>query len=280
MPAFSLPDWGARVLWAAVAVALAMLASALLRRLVRRWALKEPKETGDLVRLRRRETAAALLQNGVRYALFLVAAIAVLSIFLKDRLTAAAGVTIIALVIAFAAQRLLGDVISGFFILFENQYGVGDFVELQPMGYSGVVEEFGLRTTVLRDLNGDLSYVPNGVITGVKRSTRRYRTYSIELQTSDPERVARAVDEIAQLAPIGGARFLRPPRVVEQRAAGEGVFLVRVRADVPPTMEWLAEEYLVDQLKDRLGDALAGDPIALTLDEAAERRYRRTVVVR
>ena len=276
----SLPDWGSRLILAAVTIACALVASWILRVLVSRWARKEPSETGDLVRLRRRETAAALLSTAIRYALFLVAIFAIVGIFVRDRLTAVGGATVIALTVAFSAQRLLGDVISGFFILFENQYGVGDFVEVEPSKYSGVVEEFGLRTTVLRDLNGDRYYIPNGQITGVKRSMRRYRTYSVELMTHDPDRTVEAVEEIAQLAPVGGARFLRPPRVAERREATEGLWLIRVRADVPPTMEWLAEEFLVESLKERLGDVLVGDPIALALDEAAVRRYRRTVVVR
>ena len=82
-------------------------------------------------------------------------------------------------------------------------------------------------------------------------------------------------------APVGEARFLRPPRVVEERELGEGTWLVRGQADVAPTMEWLAEGLLVGALKAQLGnDSLLADPIVYTLDEGTFSRYERRVLVR
>jgi small-conductance mechanosensitive channel len=168
-----LPEHLARLLWAGLTVVVAVLASRILRVVSRRWVARDPADTADLVRLRRRETAFSLLSTGIRYLLFVVAVAFVVSIFVEDRITAAAGATVIALIIAFAAQKLLGDFIAGFFILLENQYGVGDFIEVEPSKYAGFVEEVGLRTTVMRDLNGDVYFIPNGGIIAVKRSRRR-----------------------------------------------------------------------------------------------------------
>ena len=80
---------------------------------------------------------------------------------------------------------------------------------------------------------------------------------------------------------MGEARFLRAPRVVEERELGEGTWLVRGEADVAPTMEWLAESLLVGRLKASLsGDALLADPTVYTIDERTFSRYQRRVLVR
>ncbi|MDQ3865564.1 MAG: hypothetical protein M3304_01860, partial [Actinomycetota bacterium] len=134
--------------------------------------------------------------------------------------------------------------------------------------------------TVMRDLNGDVYFIPNGQIMAVKRSRRRYRTFTLELLTREPDHAREAVRQIGGLAPVGGARFLRRPQVVNEEKLEDGLWRLHVQADVPPRMEWLAEEYLVSQLRSRLADELIADPIAMALDEAAVTRYRRTVVVR
>ena len=275
-----LPDWLTRILWATVIALAALVASRVLRALSRRSSKRDPADTADLVRLRRRETAFTLFATGMRYLLLIVAAATIVSIFVEDRLTAAASATLVVLILAFAAQKVLADLIAGIFILLENQYGVGDFIEVEPSRYAGVVEEVGIRTTVMRDLNGDLYFIPNGQIIAVKRSRRRYRTFTVELLTRDPERAREVVRQIAGVAPIGGARFLRAPHVADEEELEEGLWRVHIQADVPPSMEWLAEEYLVSQLRDRLHEELIADPIAMALDEAAVSRYRLTVVVR
>jgi moderate conductance mechanosensitive channel len=77
------------------------------------------------------------------------------------------------------------DIVAGVLIVFERWYGVGDFVMVEPAKATGIVEEFSLRTTILRSLNGDGAYVPNSQIITAIRSTRGYRRYSIELLPSD-----------------------------------------------------------------------------------------------
>src|SRR5919198_2289778 len=162
-----IPGWTSDLIRAGAVVAGALLLSWGIRRRVQRWAQLRPEDTADLVRLRRRETAAALLSSVSRYTLMLVSTVLVLGIFLRSSLTAAAGASLVAVLIGFGAQRFLQDVIAGFFILAEGQYGVGDFIVVEPTKAAGVVDELGLRTTILRNLNGDRSIVPNGQITAV-----------------------------------------------------------------------------------------------------------------
>jgi hypothetical protein len=106
-------------------------------------------------------------------------------------------------IVGFAAQRFLMDVIAGALIAFERWYGVGDFIMVEPAKASGIVEQFSLRTTVIGSLNGDRAYVPNSQIIAAIRSPRGYRRYSIELLTNDPERARRAIEAAGRRAPVG-----------------------------------------------------------------------------
>lgn len=278
--ALALPGWADRLIWAGVAVLIGVVLHLALRRLVHRWASEPAEDTADLVRLRRRETAAAFMMAAARYLIAVAVVFALIGIFTRSPLTAIGGASLIVILIAFAIQRFLTDVVAGTLALFENLYGVGDFITVEPSGLGGVVEELGLRTTVLRGLNGDRYIIPNSQITAVRRSQRGYRTYSIEILSHDPDRVERAVALVASYTPDGEARFLRPPGVVGRQELEEELWLVRVRAAVPLTLEWLAESYLVEAISRQVGDALVGEPVVYTLDSAALRRYKARLVVR
>ncbi|TMK34615.1 MAG: mechanosensitive ion channel family protein [Actinobacteria bacterium] len=269
------------VLWGLVVILAAIVASRMLKWVVGRLEARHPEGESELVRLRRSETAVALLATAIPYVAGIAVLITIASILLPSTAAALGGSALVLVLVGFGAQRFLMDVIAGTLIAFERWYGVGDFVRIEPAQVTGIVEQFGFRTTVIRSLNGDRTYVPNSQIIAATRSPRGYRRYSIELLTSDPEEARRAIEGVGRRAPVGEARFLRPPQVVEERELGEGTWLVRGQADVAPTMEWLAEGLLVGALKAQLGnDSLLADPIVYTLDEGTFSRYERRVLVR
>jgi hypothetical protein len=261
------------------AILVAVVLGRVLKLIGTRLGEKRPGEERELIRLRRSETLIVLIATAIPYVTAIVVLITLGSLFLP---TAAilGGTALLGVIIAFAAQRFLLDIVAGGLIAFERWYGVGDFLTVEPAKASGIVEQFGLRTTVIRYLNGDLAYVPNSQIITAIRSPRGYRRYTIELLTSDPAAAQRAVETAGTRAPVGEARFLRPPHVVEQRELADGVWLVRGRADVAPTMEWLAEDLLVRRLSQLGGEGLLAEPIVYTLDEGTLSRYERRVLVR
>src|SRR5579862_5012504 len=169
------PGWYNRLAWAAVAIVAAGVVSRLSRWWIQRLARLGVDETRTLTKLRRRETAAFIATTALRYAVFILATFAVIGIFVRNTLAALGGATFVLAVAAFGFQRLLFDLVAGFLVLFEGWYGVGDFITLQPMNVTGFVEEFGLRTTVVRALNGDRTYVPNGQISAAIRSPQGFR---------------------------------------------------------------------------------------------------------
>jgi len=242
---------------------------------------RHPDEERELARLRRGETALALIATAIPYVAAIVVLILAASAFLPGTVAALGGSALVLVLVGFGAQRFLMDVIAGTLIAFERWYGIGDFVKLEPAQVNGIVEQLSLRTTVIRSLNGDRTYIPNSQIISATRSPRGYRRYSIELLTTDPEEARDALEQVGRRSPVGEARFLRPPRVVEERELGEGTWLVRGEADVAPTMEWLAEGLLAGRLKAQLSpDSLLADPIVYTLDEGTLSRYQRRVLVR
>jgi hypothetical protein len=268
-----------RVWWGVVAIALAIGLGRALKLMGARLEQRRPSEERELMQLRNRETLIVLVATAIPYATAIVVLIVLASFFLPA--AALGGSAFIAVVVGFAAQRFLMDIVAGALIAFERWYAVGDFVMVEPSKAAGIVEQFGLRTTVLRALNGDRAYVPNSQIITAFWSPRGYRRYSIELLTTAPDEVEHAIEEVGRRGPAGQARFLRPPRVVETRELEGGTWLVRGIVDVAPTMEWLAEDLLVGALKAQLrSEVPLADPIVYTLDEGTLSRYERRLLIK
>jgi small-conductance mechanosensitive channel len=276
-----LPEPYGRLFWGIAAVILAIVLGRVLKWFSRRLEERHPDEERELARLRRRETALVLVATAIPYITGIIVLVVIADFFVPLSTAALGGTAFVTIIVGFAAQRFLMDIVAGTLIVFERWYAVGDFVMIEPIKTSGLVEQFSLRTTVLRSLNGDRAYVPNSQIIAAIRSPRGYRSYRIELITNDPDEAQRAIDAAGRRAPAGEARFLRPPHVIEVRELGEDAWLVRGRADVAPTMEWLAEDYLRTAIKHQMReDALLTEPIIYTLDEGTLTRYERRVLVR
>ena len=223
-----------------------------------------------VARIKRQDTAITLTRNALRYVIFIIVTLVVVSIFIEDPLPGVAGATILAAVIGFGAQSFLRDVIAGFSIIFEGQYSVGDFVHIKPQDVSGIVEELGLRMTKIRSLSGEVSYIPNGTMQGVINYVSGQQRFNVEVQVSDSEaatRVEHALGETSEL-------YLNPPRLVE-RSEADGRVRMRIVAGVLPSMAWLVEENLTQRIKAAAGEeSLAADPLIYKVDQANLRRIR------
>ena len=114
---------------------------------------------------RREQTLHKLLENALSYVVYFSAILAILQEFNIDVKGLLAGAGVLGLAVGFGAQSLVKDVISGFFILFEDQFSVGDYVKIGTA--EGRVEEIGLRTTKIKNFTGELFILPNGTITQV-----------------------------------------------------------------------------------------------------------------
>ena len=251
---FNFSEWQTRLFGAGVAVAACVFALAVLSWLMPRL-MRRISRVNQGPRARQRQTAASLLASSLRYVVVLAALIAIFILLAGGgALGAVSGAALVLVLVSFASQRLLGDMIAGFFVLFEDQYAVGDVVRLEPSGVSGVVTELGLRTTVVRDANGDLCHVPNGQITAVRRAPGAGRSLRVLALTKEPDDLEALVPSLAPAVP--GATL----RVTGRSDLGGRVWAVAIQADVLPNLDGPAQENLIAALKARAGDLLLADP--------------------
>lgn len=180
--------------------------------------------------LKRRRTLEALGGNLARFGIVVLAGIAVLGIFNVDLGPVIAGLGLLGLGVGLGLQDLVRDIVSGAFVLIENQYATGDVVKIADV--SGTVEELGLRRTVLRDADGTIHVVPNGLIQVASNQTRAWGRILVDVPIKDPADLDRA-QAAAQAAADGMVaepewkpRFLDAPHVSGVQAmAGTGIVL-------------------------------------------------------
>ena len=187
-------------------------------------------------------TLQSLLGSVIKYAIYFVAATTILhSIGVQvGAMIATAGVGGLAL--GFGAQNLVRDVITGFFILFENQFSVGDYVEVDGSG--GIVEEMALRVTKVRDFNGDLHIVPNGSITHVvNKSNGRMRSW-VNISIAYEEDIEKALEVLRQESERlarEDPRILEGPLVLGVTDLGDSDVVLSALAKTEPMEQWSVE---------------------------------------
>ena len=133
----------------------------------------------------RTRTLLALTRNVLRYAVILVSICVFLTIFNVDIVTILAGLGILALIIGFGAESLIADIVTGMFILIDNQYNIGDIVEIN--GFRGTVTDISVRTTTLTDLGGNKKIVNNSdmknILNRSDNSSRAITEFPIPYET-------------------------------------------------------------------------------------------------
>jgi small conductance mechanosensitive channel len=188
-----------------------------------------------------------------------------------------AGVGVAGLAVSFGAQSLVKDMISGFFILLENQFAVGDVVTVN--GISGKVEWMTLRVVMLRDLEGTLHVIPNGSISVVSNRTRGYSRSVVDVGVSYDEKIDHVLDVLRDLArefhddPAWQAAFAELPEVLGVQALADNAVSVRVLLTTQPGRQWEVGREFLRRVKNRLDAERISIPFpqrTLHLGSAAE----------
>ena len=174
------------------------------------------------LRERRGHTISQLLRSVGRLLVVAIALLLTFNVFI-DIGPILAGAGILGLAVSFGAQSLVKDFLSGFFILFENQFAIGDVIEAG--GKSGTVEKMTLRVVVLRDLRGTMHVVPNSEIKVVSNMTRGWSRAVVDVGIAYEEDIDRALavvrDEAAQFSTDKvGCPARRPARSARDGVAG------------------------------------------------------------
>lgn len=266
---FGLDGWLEKGLFVGITLVAALVAFAVIR-LVTPGIERRAGRSTDPVKWQQRRTAVALLATALRYVVLIAALFTVIAILSGARgMSALGGSAILAVMIGFASQRLLTDVIAGFFILFEGQYGVGDVIQVETSKYTGMVESLGIRTTVIRQADGTRCYVPNGSVVGVRRFTSREAALTLILMTRDPESVEAALRDLQGLAERSQG-LVSAPHDLERIEVGDAITAVRVTVEVPAVRLAESEALVTQAIRARLGALLVGDPVVVPVEHAPD----------
>ena len=217
-----------------------LLAVKLVTRAVRR-AVDDGNEDTTSDAERRAETLGAVLTNAARVlvmAFFLLMLLQEFGVNIGP-LVAGAGVAGVAL--GFGAQSLVKDVISGFFLLMENQFGVGDIINVDD-NHLGTVERMTLRITQLRDVEGRAHFVPNGSINRVivlsKDFARALVDVEVDLATDPDKAFAVLLEAGRKLHEDRPYQVLEPLEVKGIETLGPNGFIIRTLTKTAPGAQW------------------------------------------
>jgi small conductance mechanosensitive channel len=196
------------------------------------------------------KTLQALFKSVLRYAIYFFVALTVVEALGVPTGSIIASAGIVGLAIGFGAQNLVRDVITGFFILMEDQFGVGEYIEV--FGVAGEVEEVGLRITKLRDFSGALHIVPNGSIDRVTNHHRGALRALVDvrvLHEEDPERVQSILAQVAAEVAKEVPTIVEGPRALGIADVTEAGMIFRIWARTQPMEQWAVEREIRRRVK-------------------------------
>lgn len=252
---FNWPDLTATALRVGGALVVAALAYYGLEAILRRVERSVEKDGVVTVQEQRTRTLVSLLRSVGRVVIWVVTLFMVLGALGLQLGPLLAGAGVIGLAVSFGAQSLVKDVISGLFILLENQFGVGDVVRLE--GVSGAVERMTLRVVVLRDTQGVVHIVPNGEIKKVSNLTRSWARVVLDVGVAyreDPDRVMGVMrDEGRKLweDPAWRPFLLEEAEVPGIETFAESGVTIRMWIKTLPLKQWAVARELRRRLKYR-----------------------------
>ncbi len=205
---------------------------------------------------RRQKTIVKLLQSVLSYVVYFTAIIAILSALNIEIMGLLAGAGIAGLAIGFGAQSLVKDIITGFFIILEDQFGVGDYIRLNTSSVAeGTVVEIGLRTTKILGTTGEQFIIPNGQITDVINFSINNSKAIIDMQVgleADIEKVEKLVNDYLQSLPeqfeelVGVPSFLGVQNVIGTEVT------IRIIAETKPLQHYAIARVIRRDVKDIL----------------------------
>jgi len=282
-PIESLYPYLMRLMRVLLIFAAAYIGSRVIQRLIRgmRLAFVETMrrhEAGVTVEMEKRAaTIGGILRKTAAVLIWVVAVIMVLREIGFDVGPLLAGAGVAGLAFGFGAQNLVRDVISGFFMLLENQIRVNDVAVINGTG--GLVEEINLRTTVLRSLDGVVHVFPNGTITSLSNMTREFSCYVFDIGVAykeDTDRVVQVVKDLAEqmrqeeeYAPL----ILEPLEVLGVDKFADSAVIIKARIKTQPVKQWVVGREMNRRIKkkfDELGIEIPFPHTSLYFGEASK----------
>jgi len=200
----------------------------------------------------RARTIHSLGLNVLKYVVYLLAAGFVLSELGINYTAYFVSLSFVGLAIGFGAQGLVQDMVTGFFILFEGQFEVGDMVEIS--GQVGVIKEFGLRMTSLRNYLGQTVFTPNRNILTVGKFLKGAQQVWVDVQVADQAAADQGAKLLRQVGEAVSRQFegvmLITPEVSGPRALATGEQFLRLATSIWPKQEWVVEQQMIPRIRE------------------------------
>lgn len=215
---------------------------------------------------KRIKTLNSLISAGMRVSVYIIAGILIIGEINPSYTTALfASAGLITVALGFGAQSLIRDFASGIFIITENQYRIGDEVMLTAGAgigtVSGIVEDLTIRTTVLRDLDGNVHHMPNGNISVTTNKTLGYSrlnedvTVAIDTKLDRLEHVINHVGEQVASLPELEHKVLQAPYMASVKAISNEGLVVKILAKTAPADQWLVRSEFFKRLPKAFADS-------------------------
>ncbi|WP_430789562.1 mechanosensitive ion channel family protein [Virgibacillus flavescens] len=203
---------------------------------------------------RRENTLKKLLHNVLTYTIYFTVFIMVLDEgFGLDIGPLLAGAGVAGLAIGFGAQNLVRDIISGFFIIFEDQFSVGDYIRTSKV--EGTVEEIGMRTTKIKSWTGEQHILPNGNVTQVTNYSVHNGLAIVDINIpyeSDIEAAEKVIEEMAKELPDKYTEIVGTPETIGVETLELSHYVIRVIAETQPEFQWAGARIIRREVKKSL----------------------------
>lgn len=228
-----------------ITLILQLISRAVIRAIVHSALKSRRSETKTDLR-KREKTLVGILRTFTTVLLWTFATVSILGLFRINVSTLMTGAGVIGIVIGLGAQSFIRDLLAGFFIIMENQYRVGDVVTLRFPGneVTGTVEDLTVRITRLRDLDGSLHTIPNGISTMVTNQTFGFAQANIELSVdygTDIEQLEAVINSVGvelQEDEQWAKGIIDPIKFVRVTGFGEKTVTVLAKGKVAPAKQW------------------------------------------
>ncbi len=200
---------------------------------------------------KRLTTLTDILKKVVKYVFIFIGIVMSLELFGINTTSIIATAGIGGLAIGFGAQSLVKDIITGFFILLEDQYAVGDHIRINSK--EGIVEELGVRVTKIRAFSGDLHIIPNGSISVVDNMTRGSMRALVRISIAYEEDVDRAMevmDRVGKRVAAENPNIVEGPTVLGISEFGASDVIINMVAKTKAMEQWAVERELRKKIKE------------------------------
>jgi len=224
-----------------------------IRRVIRRTLRPESFKT-ERDEKQREDTLISTVGAGVRVAIWIFTGLLLLAEIGVDIAPLLAGAGIAGVALGFGAQSMVKDFLAGLFILVENQYRVGDIIQINR-DVAGTVERVTLRTTILRDLDGMVHVIPNGVIEIATNMTMDFANVNLDIGVgyeSDIDKVEKVVNEVgSELAKdeVWGPKIKQPPTFNRVNEFADSSIVVKITGRTEPMQQWAVTGELRRRIK-------------------------------